>query len=145
MKQSIFSGIAFLIKRFLPREFWGRDFFWFYSASQGITKGQDKEVNIHIVFWMDRRVSNLEWRAWIEQHDMDGTLGDCVDESLFRDTQPHYITDPILSKTPNPFKDLPRSGLWASLKNNKMRVEFKLDDLYVAPPDVKHVFRVRRQ
>lgn len=119
--------------RHLPKEFRKADFFWFYSASQGITKGQDGSVNLHAIFWMDRRVANFEWRAWIQQHDLDGTLSDCVDESLFNDTQPHYITDPILVRTDDPFKELPRSGLWTGRKD---RVEFILDDQYVQAPEI---------
>ena len=134
-KQNPEKAVRECVAKYLPEEFHKRNFFWCYSASQGITKGHDKDVNAHVVFWMDRRVTNLEWRAWIEQHDLGGTLGDCVDESLFRDTQPHYITDPILVNTPDPFKKLARSGLY---EGRESIVKFDLDPTFVTPPETRN-------
>jgi hypothetical protein len=123
------------VHRYLPKAFRNTDFFWFYSASQGITKGQDGKVNAHVVFWMDRRVANFEWRAWLVQHG----LGDqkIVDVTLFRDTQPHYVNDPILEDTPDPFTAIPRSGMY---EGKSAVVEFELDDSFVEEPESTAVY-----
>ena len=86
----------------LPEAFRGVDCHYQFSASMGVKK--DK-VRVHLWYWLNRRVSDAEMKAWMGQSDVP------VDMSLFRPVQPHFTANPIFENGAiNPLPN--RSGVY---------------------------------
>ena len=86
----------------LPEAFRGVDCHYQFSASMGVKK--DK-VLVHLWYWLNRRVSDAEMKAWMGQSDVP------VDMSLFRPVQPHFTANPIFQNgVINPLPN--RSGVY---------------------------------
>ena len=86
----------------LPEAFRGVDCHYQFSASMGVK--MDK-VRVHLWYWLNRRVSDAEMKAWMGQSDVP------VDMTLFRPVQPHFTANPIFENGAiNPLPN--RSGLY---------------------------------
>lgn len=99
----------------LPPDFQAASCHWQFSSSQGIPVGgkpgdpAPRDIRIHLWYWLDRKVLNTEWKAFIKQIQpdfvgADGTQGS-IDASVFSAVQPHYIANPIINGFVDP---LPR-------------------------------------
>lgn len=115
-----------VIKLYLPEEFHNAQFIWAYSGSQGLGK---PGVNVHLVFWMDRKVTNAEWRGWFNYHGYE--KDDPIDQSVFRPNQIHIIANPKLVNTKDPFKKRLRAGYFSK---GAKTVKFDMDVSYVDTP-----------
>lgn len=115
-----------VIKTYLPEEFHDVQFLWAYSGSQGLGK---EGINVHVVFWMERKVTNAEWRGWFKYHEFESD--DPVDQSVFRPNQIHIIADPKLINTKNPFRRTSRHGF---REKGKEVAPFNCDISYVDTP-----------
>lgn len=120
------EAVIDVVKTYLPEEFHDSQFVWAYSGSQGLGK---EGLNLHIVFWMSRKVTNAEWRGWFDYHGFE--KDDPVDQSVFRPNQIHIIADPKLVNTSDPFKKTKRAGFY---KKGSASVEFNMDLSYVDTP-----------
>lgn len=83
--------------RHLPSEFQNVDCWYQFSSSMGIKKGK---IRIHLWFWLSRKTSDAEMRAWLGEGP--------VDLRLFHPVQLHYIAQPIFSGGSDPLPQ--RSG-----------------------------------
>ena len=70
----------------LPPEFQNVDCWYQFSSSMGIKHGK---IRIHLWFWLSRKVTDFEMKAWL------GTSE--VDLNLFQPVQMHYIAKPIFN------------------------------------------------
>lgn len=70
----------------LPEAFKNVDCHYQFSASMGVKK--DK-VRVHLWYWLDRKVSDAEMKAWMGQSEVP------IDLSLYRPVQPHFTAKPI--------------------------------------------------
>lgn len=95
----------------LPDEFQDVSYHWQLSSSAGMS--DENVLSAHVWFWLDRRVTNAELKAWADSIDAP------VDKALFTPSQPHFTATPVFDGVHNP---LPRrSGFWRGLSDE---VEF---------------------
>ncbi len=81
----VIDCIKHAISLLLP-EFQGIDCFYQFSSSMGMKNGF---IKLHLWYWLDRKVSDKEARAWLSQ-------ATCkVDFHLYSPVQPHYTCNPI--------------------------------------------------
>lgn len=100
--------------RLLPKEFHNASYFYQFSASAGILKPDGSPLkpglNVHVFFWLDRRVHGKALSAYLELHCIDtGFYEKALDRSgapwirlgidpavLRSSVQPHYVGFPII-------------------------------------------------
>lgn len=63
---------------------------------------------MHLAFWLDRRVTDLDLKRWAK-HENERAGYKLIDPALFNDVQAHYTAAPIFQDVENPFPL--RSGL----------------------------------
>lgn len=88
------EGAARLVVESLPEHFQGADCIWQCSSSAGL----NKEVKVHLWFWLPRPMTSAEVRQWVSK------LGliDQVDMSVFSPIQLHYTAAPIFEGVEDP-------------------------------------------
>ena len=90
----------------LPAEFQTASFHWQLSSSAGV--GDPTKISIHLWFWFDRPITDLELKQW--GNAVNAAKGiNLIDTSLFNDVQAHYTAAPIFKNMDDPFPV--RSGL----------------------------------
>ena len=110
----------------LPEEFREVDCHYQFSSSMGVTAGK---IKVHLWYWLDRKVSDAEMKAWLSKADTP------IDLSLYQPVQPHFTARPIfidgaIDPIPN------RSGLF--------EVGFAKDTVGV-PPNLQEQVNISRQ
>lgn len=91
------------IQDMLPKDFHNRTCFWKFSSSQGVYSDK-KTVSIHLYYWLDRVVSDAEWKRYFK------SLSTPVDSALFSPVQIHYTANPIFENMSDPLPN--RSGIF---------------------------------
>jgi P4 family phage/plasmid primase-like protien len=91
------------VQEMLPKEFRDRTCFWRLSSSQNVYPDK-RTVSIHLYFWLDRLVSDGEWKRYFK------FVSAPVDTALFSPVQPHYTADPAFENMPDPLPN--RSGIF---------------------------------
>jgi hypothetical protein len=99
------AAVAYVVSK-LPREFHDVTYHWSFSSSTGF-KGADT-VSVHIWFWLDAPISDMDLTRWAHFVNFHAGLK-LIDFALFRDVQAHYTAAPrfVGMKDPLPI----RSGL----------------------------------
>lgn len=90
----------------LPKEFHKASYHWQLSSSAGFT--DPGRVSLHLWFWLDRPVHDLELRRWGKFVNEKAGMK-LVDTALFGHVQPHYTAAPVFDGVQDPFPV--RSGL----------------------------------
>ena len=79
------GAVEWLISEHLPEQFHNVTCVWQLSSSAGMTPSV---INVHIWFWLDRKIANLDLKAWLKIH------APKVDGLLFQAVQPHFVAPP---------------------------------------------------
>ena len=99
------EGVVEWVLSRLPEPFQNASCHWAFSSSQNIPIGRHpddpapNEIRLHLTFWMNRQVSNAEWKTYIKRiaptfRGADGKQAR-IDKALFNPVQPHYTAAPI--------------------------------------------------
>lgn len=87
----------------LPEEFRSTGCHYQFSGSMGVKIGM---IKVHLWYWLDRAVSDLEMKAWTNTNSEVP-----IDQALFSPVQVHYTAPPIFDDEANdPLKN--RSGIY---------------------------------
>jgi hypothetical protein len=88
-------AIKWAIRELLPAAFQNVRCFYLFSGSAGI---DPRELRVHLLFWLDRPIDDEALHRTMEQI----APSSCVDKSVCRVTQPHFIANPIITGAPDP-------------------------------------------
>lgn len=91
----------------LPDPFHNVSCFYKFSSSQNVPKKmgdkQDSVVSLHLWFWCNRAVSEVEWKRYFKANPSP------VDQALFSPVQIHYTANPIFIEMADPLPQ--RAGI----------------------------------